>query len=109
MLGRAGASLTAAGRDVVGRGVGEQGRTPRQPTPASAHDRRGNDSEMGQTGATRAEAERRGGLAWSKDGLVAAPHEQRHGKAGSRGRPEAEMQSADLQSIADERGRTNSR
>jgi hypothetical protein len=53
MLGRAGTTPTAAGRDVVGSGVGSEGH--RRTTPASAHDSRGNDSEMGRTGATLAE------------------------------------------------------
>jgi hypothetical protein len=65
------------------------------PTTVSAHDSRGNDSEAGRTEATPAEAHRRGGPAWVKDDLVAEQHEQRHGNAGSRWRPDAEMRPAE--------------
>jgi hypothetical protein len=64
---------------------------------------------MGRTEATPAEAQRRGGRAWAKDNLAVEQHEQRQGSAGSRGRPGAEMWRADVQSIADEQGRTHSR
>jgi hypothetical protein len=64
---------------------------------------------MGRIGTAVAAAEMRGGLAWTKGGLAASQHEQRHGNAGRRGRPAAEMRPADVQSTADQRGRTHSR
>jgi hypothetical protein len=75
----------------------------------SAHDSRGNDSDTGWTEATPAEAERRSGRAGVKDDLAVVQHEQQHGHVGSPGRPDAEMRPADVQIIADERGRTHSR
>jgi hypothetical protein len=94
MLGRARATPSAAGRDVVGSGVGREGALPGD-RRLRAHMIAEVAIQRRRTGATRAEAKRRGGLAWAKDGRAASQHEQRYGNAGSRWRPDAEMQPAD--------------
>jgi hypothetical protein len=65
MLGRARATPPAAGRDGVGSGIGSEGALPGDRRLRAAH-------ITGRTGATQAEAERRGGPAWAKNGLAAA-------------------------------------
>jgi hypothetical protein len=50
------------------------------------------------------------GQGWSGgSATVALQHEQRNGSAGSLGHPDAEMQPADVQSMADEQARTRFR
>jgi hypothetical protein len=61
MHGRARATPTVAARNGVRSGVREKGYVPRRPTPVSAHDSRGNNSEAKQTKTPPAEAERCGG------------------------------------------------